>query len=295
MATSSQLHSLSSAPLPLADPSYRPTAPAPPRAADTLRPDFRHTEFQIEPFIKHTLSLKLDADSTLCRPFSTTGACPLGPSCPLRHVSASPLNFLPPQPIPQSAHARTVCKHWLRGLCKKGASCDFMHEYHLRKMPECWFFAKYGFCSNGDECMYLHVTEDMRIRECPQYRKGFCRLGPECPLKHIRRVVCPDYLIGFCAKGPECPFGHPSFDPPPDPPSSSTRIPDVSGARGRGGGGGGYGGGGGGYGDRPKRDVSQIDCYRCGQKGHYANNCPNPNVPGNRGGNERAAPQQHRY
>lgn len=26
-----------------------------------------------------------------------------------------------------------------------------MHEYHLRKMPECWFFAKYGFCSNGDE------------------------------------------------------------------------------------------------------------------------------------------------
>jgi hypothetical protein len=24
-----------------------------------------------------------------------------------------------------------------------------MHEYNLRKMPECWFFAKYGFCSNG--------------------------------------------------------------------------------------------------------------------------------------------------
>lgn len=100
-----------------------------------------------------------------------------------------------------------MCKHWLRGLCKKGAGCEFMHEYHLRKMPECWFFAKYGFCSNGDEvgplalsprgaqgpprleakltkriarkmqCMYLHVTEDMRVRECPQYKKGFCRLG----------------------------------------------------------------------------------------------------------------------
>lgn len=25
--------------------------------------------------------------------------------------------------------------------------------------------------------MYLHVTEDMRVRECPQYKKGFCRLG----------------------------------------------------------------------------------------------------------------------
>lgn len=169
-----------------------------------LRPDFRHIELNIEPFLKQDMRLKLDADETLCRDFATTGSCPLGATCPQRHVSASPLNFQPPPPVPQSAHARTVCKHWLRGLCKKGQNCDFMHEYNLRKMPECWFFAKYGFCSNGDEvsrragagtrkgslqiltwcrlfhdlqCMYLHVTEDMRIRECPQYRKGFCRKG----------------------------------------------------------------------------------------------------------------------
>lgn len=132
-----------------------------------------------EEYIKTHLGLKLDADQTICKEFLSTSQCALGSSCPLRHTTVlSPINFLPPNAIPTtSSHGKTVCKHWLRGLCKKGNNCEFMHEYHLRKMPECWFFAKYGFCSNGDECMYLHVTEDMRIRECPQYRKGFCRLG----------------------------------------------------------------------------------------------------------------------
>lgn len=124
------------------------------KVIDMLKPDFRHVELNIEPFLKQEMSLKLDADETLCRTWATTGECPLGANCPQRHVTPSPLNFQPPAPIPQSAHARTVCKHWLRGLCKKGQNCDFMHEYNLRKMPECWFFAKYGFCSNGDEVSF---------------------------------------------------------------------------------------------------------------------------------------------
>ncbi|GAA5954356.1 hypothetical protein JCM10213_005360 [Rhodosporidiobolus nylandii] len=270
---------------------------------------FRHLDFAIEPFLKHDLQLRLDTDAQLCPSFVASQSCPSGAQCPLRHVQPSPLNFQPPPPLPQSAHARTVCKHWLRGLCKKGAQCEFMHEYHLRKMPECWFFAKYGFCSNGDECMYLHVTATMRVRECPKYRKGFCPDGPECELKHVRRVPCPDYLVGFCKKGRECELGHPFFDPAPPPPMSSTRIPDVSGARflpeatfrlyrpdwlahaadptgrsgagaanwGGGGGGGGAGGGGGG-----RRDMSQVICYKCNQPGHFANNCPNG--PGGGGG-----------
>ncbi|GAA5985258.1 hypothetical protein JCM10908_002589 [Rhodotorula pacifica] len=198
---------------------------------------FLHADLSIEPFLKHELSLRLDADRQLCPDYidsatgSLTGTCPRGANCPYRHVTPSPLNFQPKPPVPASQHARTVCKHWLRGLCKKGQQCEFMHEYHLRKMPECWFFAKYGFCSNGDECMYLHVTEEMRIRECPNYRKGFCPQGPNCKLKHVRRVMCPDYLVGFCKKGKDCQFGHAKFEPEPEPPASSTRIPDVSGAR----------------------------------------------------------------
>ncbi|KAM0750548.1 hypothetical protein T439DRAFT_301456 [Meredithblackwellia eburnea MCA 4105] len=285
------------------------------------RPSFDHVEFTIEPFVKNELQIKLDTDSQLCLPHLQSPPCPRGSLCPLRHANPSPLNFKPVPPIPTTAHGRTVCKHWLRGLCKKGNTCEFMHEYNLRKMPECWFFAKYGFCSNGDECMYLHVTESMRIRECPSYRKGFCRLGPECPLKHVRKTMCPDYLVGFCEKGPTCPLGHPKFDPDPDPPSSSTRIPDVSGARflpeatfrlnrpdwlafaadtrsgtggagGAGGGGGGWvdrsgGQGGGGGGGGQKKDLSGVLCYKCAQMGHFANMCPNAAVPGQRGGVER--------
>jgi len=55
--------------------------------------------------------------------------CQRGPNCPFRHV-------LGDKPV--------VCKHWLRGLCKKGDQCEFLHEYDMSKMPECYFYARFG-------------------------------------------------------------------------------------------------------------------------------------------------------
>lgn len=99
--------------------------------------------------------------------------------CPLRHTTPSSQNFQPPKQLPTHPRDRerlaTVCKHWLRGLCKKGDACEFLHEYNLRRMPECWWFAKYGYCSAGDECLYAHPKE--RRVECPDYKRGFCKLG----------------------------------------------------------------------------------------------------------------------
>lgn len=49
--------------------------------------------------------------------------------CPFRHISGE---------------KTVVCKHWLRGLCKKGDQCEFLHEYDMTKMPECYFYSKFG-------------------------------------------------------------------------------------------------------------------------------------------------------
>ena len=173
----------------------------------------RHIEFSIEDYIKNNtnrnLQLRLDTgkshftivaplrmlikpglDAQICKDNLQPSGCPRGASCPLRHVKPSFKNFRPPSPIPNTAHARTVCKHWLRGLCKKGAGCEFLHEYNLRKMPECWFFAKYGYCASGDECMYLHVGPHEKRPECKGFTRGFCRLGASLLLYETAVTEC---------------------------------------------------------------------------------------------------------
>lgn len=141
-------------------------------------PQFLHTELLLESRIKSEVApgIKLDADAQICRAFNSAAGCPRGASCPLRHTTPSALNYQP-QVVASTLQGRTVCKHWLRGLCKKGADCEYLHEYNLRKMPECYFFTKHGFCSSGDECMYLHITQKQRRPECRSYTAGFCRAG----------------------------------------------------------------------------------------------------------------------
>ncbi|KAH9944048.1 uncharacterized protein BXZ73DRAFT_87020 [Epithele typhae] len=243
------------------------TAALPLPLQDVISPKFHQNNFAEESYIKNELGIKLDKDDQICRLSLTPQGCPLGPlHCPLRHTH-------PPA---------TVCKHWLRGLCKKGDACEFLHEYNLRRMPECWWYAKYGYCSAGD---------DERKVECPDYNRGFCKLGPTCPRKHVRRVVCKLYLTGFCPMGPDCSRGHPkanipppkAYDPPEPPsvrdlgppPPGYGRYADFD----RGGGGGSFpgphapGAGGSGGLPGPRRNLEDVVCYKCGEKGHYANHC----------------------
>ncbi|NWV06495.1 CPSF4 factor, partial [Ptilonorhynchus violaceus] len=98
-----------------------------------------------------------------------------------------------------------VCKHWLRGLCKRGDGCDFLHDYDVTRMPECYFYSRLGECSNKD-CPFLHVDVPAGTVGCPWYDRGFCRHGPQCKYKHTRRVMCANYLVGFCPEGPKCKF-----------------------------------------------------------------------------------------
>ena len=80
-------------------------------------------------------------------------------------------------------------------------------------MPECNFFVRNGYCSNGDECLYLHIDPDSKLPPCPHYDRGFCPLGPSCSKKHVRRSICKYYLAGFCPNGArQCKEGaHPKW------------------------------------------------------------------------------------
>lgn len=277
--------------------------------------DWQHTEFSFEPFIKRDLGIALTPDSYVCPRFAA-GRCDLGPHCPLRHeVTPSPSTVAQGRDLLR----RTVCKHWLRGLCKKGDACDYLHEYDLRRMPECRFYATYGFCNATEECLYIHIAPEIKRRECELYRRGFCPKGPKCEKKHIRRIVCPYYIAGFCPLGRECNRGHPkSFTPSAEsrrttPVLTHRALPSIEA----------FGGTGMPANELPidtrtgraivsaadwaaaaaarrapeaaaardaaarRRELSEILCYKCGEYGHFANACPNQNRPGNRGGMDR--------
>jgi len=222
--------------------------------------------------------------------FFISNMCNRGSACPFRHIKGD---------------RSVVCKHWLRGLCKKGDDCEFLHEFDMSKMPECFFFSKFGQCNNK-ECPFLHIDPENKMRDCPWYDRGFCRHGPNCKNRHVRRIMCQCYLNGFCLDGPKCKYVHPSFKiPEPDIKpnlnivchicmqpghkaiqchankgmlSDNSQIQSL------------------GMGTnvlntitqnmmpqqkymdhhlpRERRPMDQITCYKCGEKGHYANKCP---------------------
>lgn len=206
----------------------------------TLRPN-ESLKFDFEDYVKEKLGIGLKSAQT-CKYF-LRGMCPDGANCIYKHGKNE---------------KAVVCKHWLRGLCKKGDACEFLHEYNLKKMPECWFFSKYGECSNP-ECQYLHIDPTSKGKECLWYSRGFCKHGPTCRNRHIRKVICKLYLTGFCPYGPLCEEAHPKHDSVMAVTSSSGGQQNASGA----------------FATPSAGGFDHVTCYKCGQKGHYANRCSN--------------------
>ncbi|ELT97794.1 hypothetical protein CAPTEDRAFT_180092 [Capitella teleta] len=214
--------------------------------------------------------------SAICT-FHMQAMCSRGIACPFRHIKGD---------------RTVVCKHWLRGLCKKGDDCEFLHEYDMSKMPECYFFSKFGQCGNK-ECPFLHIDPEQKMKDCAWYDRGFCRHGPNCKNRHVRRVMCINYMCGFCLDGPKCKYVHPQFDiPQSDPAQQAKRLTITCHKCGE-------------QGhkamqckknegnvgqavpphnvhhqppehnfNRPRRPLEEVVCYKCGGKGHYANRCP---------------------
>ncbi|ATY64894.1 high-affinity glucose transporter, putative [Cordyceps militaris CM01] len=188
-------------------------------AATVLNHSVKPYTFTFSSFLRETYQVGLPVDRPICKAYQT-GSCPNGTRCTERHVVADSSSHSKHAGGGHGHHHHhptgglnsLVCKHWLRGLCKKGVPCEFLHEYNLRKMPECNFFMRNGYCSNGEECLYLHVDPLSKLPPCPHYDMGFCPLGPVCAKKHVRRKLCAFYLAGFCPEGPECRRGsHPKW------------------------------------------------------------------------------------
>ncbi|OCT63968.1 cleavage and polyadenylation specificity factor subunit 4 [Xenopus laevis] len=249
-----------------------------------------HLRFDLELAVEQQLGAQplpfpgMDKSGAAVCEFFLKSACGKGGMCPFRHISGE---------------KTVVCKHWLRGLCKKGDQCEFLHEYDMTKMPECYFYSKFGECSNK-ECPFLHIDPESKIKDCPWYDRGFCKHGPLCRHRHTRRVICVNYLVGFCIEGPNCKFMHPRFElpmgtteQPPLPqqtqiqqkqnnnqvlqrsssliqltsqnsPVGQQRSPQTIGV---------MQSQSGNMGNRGPRPLDQVTCYKCGEKGHYANRC----------------------
>lgn len=109
-----------------------------------------------------------------------------------------------------------VCRHWLRGLCMKGNSCEFLHKFDLERMPYCHYQTIKKCKTPG--CYFRHVnpadeeessSNVARSRECSFYRQGFCKHGSRCRYEHHARKLHALPIVGNFTLGPR-PIHHTS-------------------------------------------------------------------------------------
>ena len=85
----------------------------------------------------------------------------------------------------------TICSFYLKGYCKNGDKCKFLHpEGQLGKQ-------------NSDSAVKF-----IKKRECQAYNAGYCQQGKNCKDLHVERNLCINYLLGFCPEGPNCKLFH---------------------------------------------------------------------------------------
>ena len=98
----------------------------------------------------------------------------------------------------------TVCAFWLKGSCKNGNNCKFLHEKNPDKYPEC----PYGInCTRQNiDCLFKHTKKTPK--ECHAYNSGYCSHGKNCKDLHKEQNICLNYLLGFCPDGPNCKLYH---------------------------------------------------------------------------------------
>ena len=82
--------------------------------------------------------------------------------------------------------SREICKYYLHGACRNGASCRFSHEMSAPKSTVCTYYLA-GNCAYGDKCRYDHVRPKVRAPIERRARSDTARGVPRPPPPHPRR------------------------------------------------------------------------------------------------------------
>jgi len=195
------------------------------------------------------------------------------------------------------------CHFYARFTDCSNKDCPFLHIDPESKIKDCPWYDR-GFCRHGPSCRHRHTRRVM----CINYMSGFCPEGPECKFMHPQfelpsietgaqqkksSMVChycqePGHKLIHCpVVPPEIRQQHIHNKPdqsnnvqflaPPPPRNfqSRTHIRQSQGLQKPGQ-------------QSPQqqqdqqqdrtgkllRPLDQVTCFKCGEKGHYANKCP---------------------
>ena len=112
--------------------------------------------------------------------------------------------------------SREICKYFLHGACRNGASCRFSHEMSAPKSTVCTYYLA-GNCAYGDKCRYDHVRPKVRASIERHARsntvRGMARLPPPYP----RRLPDRARDLAPATTSPTFPLGssaHPRLSDP---------------------------------------------------------------------------------
>ena len=109
------------------------------------------------------------------------------------------------RPAKKQKEKQVVCMHWVKGQCKKGDFCDYLHVYDKERLPVCKYLKNEGRCKNGEQCLYRHEmqpTDFIAQEQKPQ-------IVPPANAVQNEAEFCPYFERGYCHKGAQfCKFDH---------------------------------------------------------------------------------------
>lgn len=187
--------------------------------------------------------LHIDPESKIrdC-PWYDRGFCRHGPNCRHRHTR------------------RVLCINYLCGFCPDGPSCKFVHpRFDLPVLGNDPNAPKKG----NVICHYCNEAGH-KIYQCPnmppEEREGAIQSKLHLISHHNQHNPNPNPSGGDFRQGGFNRGGFHQNQESNNFREGNNRDSDNAGFQGRG--------------ERPHRPLDQVTCYKCGEKGHYANKCP---------------------